>query len=123
MKSNVPKMQNGTARSEEFSYIHKPRTLEAYGKEYTIPVKTVAFSDKLDEIRAAISESGKTSDTVAAMKEGITLFIGAEETERIFPSDKVNEIDVDEILEFWFALNRELNRSQNELISRYTVKK
>lgn len=123
MKSNITNMKNGVARSGEFSYTQTPRTLNAYGKEYPIPVRTTEFSDKLDVVRELINSAKKTSETVNAMKEGIALFIGIDETERIFPNEKLNDIDVDEILGFWLALNFELSRSQNETIARYTPKK
>lgn len=124
MKAKVPtNMQNGVVNSVDFAYTRKTRTLNAYDKEYEIPVRTTEFADKLENVRTAISEAKKDSETVAAMKDGIALFIGAEETERIFPADKPGGIDVDEVIEFWLALNFELARTQNEIIARYAPKK
>lgn len=120
MKSNIS-MKNGTVKSGEFTYCRTPRVLKAYGSEYTIPVRTVEFDEKLTQAAKTISETAtmSTSETVSAIREGISLFIGAEETERIFPKDKLMETDVDEILSFWQALNYEMKQAQDELLSKY----
>lgn len=118
MKSNI-NMTNGVVKSGEFTYCRTPRVLKAYGSEYTIPVRTVEFDDKLNQATKVISETTTTPETVVAICEGISLFIGAEEVERIFPKDKIMELDVDEILGFWQALNFELKRNQNELMEKY----
>ena len=118
MKSNI-QMKNGTVKSGEFTYSRTPRVLKAYDKEYTIPVRTVEFDEKLTQAANTISETATTSETVSAIREGISLFIGEEEVERIFPKDKLMELDVDEVLSFWQALNYELREAQNELLSKY----
>lgn len=123
MKSNVPTMQNGVVKSGEFSYTRKSRTLKAYGEEFVIPVKTVEFGDKLDEIGAELAEANITSDVIHVTKKGIALFIGEEATEKLYPEEKFNELDVDEVIEFWSALNFELNRAQNERLARYAAAK
>lgn len=123
MKSNVPTMQNGIVKAGEFSYTRKSRTLKAYGEEFVIPVKTVELGDKLDEIGAELAEAKKTLEVVAVTKKGIALFIGAEAAEKIYPEEKFAELDVDEIMEFWSALNVEFNRSQNERLARYAAAK
>lgn len=118
MKSNI-NMTNGVVKSGEFSYVRQPRTLKAYGQEYPIPVRTVEFSEALESATKAIAATKNTSETVAAIRVGIAAFIGNEETERIFPAEKLGEIDVDEILAFWYALNGELKRSQETLLAKY----
>lgn len=120
MKSNIS-MKNGTVKSGEFTYSRTPRVLKAYGSEYTIPVRTVEFDEKLTQAAKTISETAtmSTSDTVLAIREGIALFIGEEEVERIFPKEKLMELDVDEIISFWQALNYELKAAQNELLAKY----
>lgn len=123
MKSNVPNMQNGIVKAGEFSYTRKSRTLKAYGEEFTIPVKTVEFGDKLDAIAAELAETKNTSDVIHVTKKGIALFIGEEATEKIYPEEKFMELDVDEVMEFWSALNFELNRSQNERLAKYAAAK
>ena len=118
MKSNI-QMKNGTVKSGEFTYCRTPRILKAYDKEYAIPVRTVEFDEKLTQAAKTISETATTSETVSAIREGIALFIGEEEVERIFPKDKLMELDVDEVLSFWQALNYELREAQNDLLSKY----
>lgn len=114
-------MQNGIVKAGEFSYTRQSRKLKAYDKEFNIPVKTVEFGDKLDEIRAEIAKQTLTSETVKSLKKGIALFIGSEAVEELYPEEKLMELESDEILGFWTALNFELNRTQNELIARYTA--
>lgn len=121
--SNIIPMQNGVVKSGEFSYTRKSRTLKAYGEEFTIPVKTVEFGDKLDAIGEELAQTTKTSEIIAVTKKGIALFIGDEATEKIFPEEKFMELDVDEVIEFWSALNFELNRAQNERLARYAAAK
>lgn len=118
MKSNI-QMKNGTVKSGEFTYSRTPRVLKAYDKEYTIPVRTVEFDEKLTQAAKTISETATTSETVSAIREGISLFIGEDEVERIFPKDKLMALDVDEVLSFWQALNYELREAQNDLLSKY----
>lgn len=118
MKSNI-QMKNGTVKSGEFTYSRTPRVLKAYDKEYAIPVRTVEFDEKLTQAANTISETATTSETVSAIREGISLFIGEDEVERIFPKDKLMELDVDEVLSFWQALNYELREAQNELLAKY----
>lgn len=113
------KLDNGVVKSGEFSYVRQPRTLKAYGQEYSIPARTVGFSGKLEDVAKKVSSAVHTSDTIMAIREGIALFIGNDEMERIFPIDSLDAIDVDEILAFWQALNFELERSQNELLAKY----
>ncbi len=121
MKANTANitMNNGTVRSGEFKYERTPRVLKAYGTEFTIPVRTVEFEEKLEQANKTISATSTASDTITAIREGIALFIGAEETERIFPKNKLMKTDVDEVLAFWQALNLELKLAQDELLAKY----
>ena len=123
MKSNTTgiTMKNGTVKSGEFTYCRTPRVLKAYDSEYAIPVRTVEFEEKLKQAVNTISgtAAASTSDAVLAIREGIALFIGEDEVERIFPKDKLMELDVDEVLSFWQALNFEFNAAQNELLAKY----
>lgn len=118
MKSNIS-MNNGAVKSGEFKYERTPRTLKAYGTEFTIPVRTVEFEENLEQAVKSISAVSKASDTISAVREGVSLFIGEEETERIFPRAEIMSIDVDEILAFWQALNYELKLVQDELLAKY----
>ena len=120
MKSTAPiTMKNGTVKSGEFRYVRTPRTLKAYDKEFTIPVRTVEFEEKLEQAGKALSECRTATETAQALREGVSLFIGEEETERIFPKEKLMEIDVDELLGFWQALNYELKLAQEEQLAKY----
>lgn len=115
MKANI---SSSTIKSGEFCYQRKSRTLKAYGQEYVIPVRTVELSEKLEDVGTKISSCTRTSETVAAILDGIAVFIGAEETTRIFGKES-KSIDVDEVLAFWKALNYELGEAQNELLAKY----
>ena len=120
MKANTPiQMKNSTVKSGEFRYVRTPRTLKAYDKEFTIPVRTVEFEEKLEQAGKALSECRTATETAQALREGVSLFIGEEETERIFPKEKLMEIDVDELLGFWQALNYELKLAQEEQLAKY----
>jgi hypothetical protein len=121
MKANTTgiRMSNGTVKSGEFTYNRTSRVLKAYGQEYVIPVRTVEFEEKIKTAVNAVSKTSASSDVVLAVREGIALFIGAEEVERIFPEEKLMDTDVDEVLGFWYALNYELNAAQNELLDKY----
>lgn len=121
MKANTANitMNNGTVRSGEFKYERTSRVLKAYGTEFTIPVRTVEFEEKLEQANKTISATSTASDTITAIREGISLFIGDEETERIFPKNKLMKTDVDEVLAFWQALNLELKLVQDGLLAKY----
>ena len=69
----------------------------------------------------AIAKTTKISDTVKEIKNGIALFIGGEEAERIFPDDNLGQIDIDEILGFWLALNYEFGCSQDNMLDEYAA--
>ena len=118
MKSNI-NMSSGVVKSGEFTYTRQPRKLKAYGKEFEIPVKTVDFADKLDEITSNTAKAAKSSDSIKEIRKGIVLFIGEEETEKIFPTEKLGDIDVDEIIGFWTALKFEQNKAGKEILARY----
>lgn len=120
MKATAPiTMKNGTVKSGEFRYVRTPRMLKAYDKEFAIPIRTVEFEEKLEQAGKTLSECRTASETAQALREGVALFVGEEETERIFPKEKLMEIDVDELLGFWQALNFELKLAQEEQLSKY----
>lgn len=121
MKSNIIPMQNGVVKAGEFSYTRKARSITAYGETFELPVKTVEFGDRLDAVREEIVVQTRTSETVRSLKKGIALFIGSEAVEKIYPNEKLMELDVDEVFGFWTALNFEFNRTQNEFLARYSA--
>lgn len=116
-------IDRGIVKAGEFSYARKPRTLKAYGQEYELPVKTIEFTDKLAAVGDTIAKISNARELVEKLKSGIALFIGEEETERIFPEKNFDNIDIDEIFGFFMALNFEISRGQNDLIARYSASK
>lgn len=95
-----------------FEYKRAAVKITAYGNEYELPVRTTEFCDRQDSIDRKIADTSKprTSAEIAeALKEGIALFLGDEETERIFPKEKIKGLDIDEITIFYnFLKDRSL---------------
>lgn len=104
----------------KFFYEKKPHTIEAYGKTYEIPTKTADVIDKLNAAGSAISSAKTTVDVVKATKDGIAVFIGVGEADRLFPDSELNSIDTDEISAFWMFLKNESNRATMEILKRYS---
>lgn len=105
----------------KFDYVRKPAVMEAYGKKYPIPTKTAVLVDGVAEINRKLMECKNTFEVVRVTKEGIGLFIGEAETNRIFSAPD-GEIDTDELSAFWFALNAESNKATKEIIEKYNPK-
>ncbi len=95
----------------KFEYNGSPRIVEAYGKTYELPKKTVSFLDKILTVGREIVYCKNTSAVVQKLKQGIAYFIGEDETERIFPAEQENTLDANELAQFWIFLNRELNQN------------
>lgn len=95
----------------KFEYNSSPRIVEAYGRVYELPKKTVSFLDKILTVGREIVYCKNTSAVVQKLKQGIAYFIGEDETERIFPDEKENTLDANELAQFWIFLNRELNQN------------
>lgn len=95
----------------KFEYNSSPRIVEAYGKVYELPKKTVGFLDKILTVGREIVYCKNTSAVVQKLKQGIAYFIGEDETERIFPAEQENTLDANELAQFWIFLNRELNQN------------
>lgn len=87
-----------------------------------MPTKTIAVVDGVAKAQKAISEAPDTAAQIKAIKQGISVFIGEEATEKIFPKDKEKEIDTDEISAFWLCLNRESNKATQAVLDKYAVK-
>ena len=102
-----------------FEYTRENYTLEAYERTYEIPTKTASLVDGINDINARLAKTTTASESVEVMREGVALFIGAEETERIFPVAKLNEIDTDELSAFWWALIAESNKATKAVIEKY----
>ena len=104
-----------------FTYKRAAVKVSAYGKEYELPVRTTEFCDKQDAIDRKIMDTSKqrtSAEVVECFREGVALFIGAEEAERIFPKAQTGDIDIDEITVFYSFLK---DRSLQNLIE-YTKK-
>lgn len=87
-----------------FEYKRAAVKITAYGKDYELPVRTTEFCDKQDSIDRDFADTTKmrTSVEIAeTLRKGIALFLGDDETERIFPIDKIQELDIDEITVFY----------------------
>lgn len=102
----------------KFEYKRANAVMEAYGKKYPIPTKTAVLVDGIAEINKKLLECKNTFEVVRVTKEGVALFIGEAETNRIFSAPD-GEIDTDELSAFWFALNAESNRATKEIIEKY----
>lgn len=102
----------------KFDYKPANAVMEAYGKKYPIPTKTAVLVDGIAGINKKLLECKNTLEVVKVTKEGIALFIGEAETNRIFSASD-GEIDTDELSAFWFALNAESNKATKEIIEKY----
>lgn len=105
---NETNTQEATAK---FEYNSSPRIVEAYGRVYELPKKTVGFLDKILTVGREIVYCKNTSAVVQKLKQCTAYFIGEDETERIFPAEKENTLDANELAQFWIFLNRELNQN------------
>lgn len=105
-----------------FRYERRNTKINAYGKDYELPVRTGEFCDRQDEIDRRIADMSKfrsTGEIIDLIKEGIALYIGAEETERIFPNENRDGIDVDEITVFYKFLKDASLRNLAEYSKKY----
>lgn len=102
----------------KFDYKPANAVMEAYGKKYPIPTKTAVLVDGIAEINKKLLECKNTFEVVRVTKEGIGLFIGEAETNRIFSAPD-GEIDTDELSAFWLALNAESNKATKDIIEKY----
>lgn len=98
--------------------------LEAYGKTYEIPPKTAYLIDEVNKINDRISKAGNSaSEQMQAVRDGIALFIGEEEAERIFPRETLlTAVNSDEMTAFWFCLNECSNRETEAVMAKYAPK-
>lgn len=99
---------------KSFDYTRKPIEIEAYGKKYTLPIKTTKFNKQLAEVVLSFKGAADVVDVAEKLKSGIALFIGKEETDRIYPN--VEDTPFDEMLKFWNFLNGAINEKEQEII-------
>lgn len=98
--------------------------LEAYGKVFEIPPKTAYLIDEIQKVTDRINaENCSTYEQVQALRDGISLFIGEEEAEKIFPRDDLlKSVNSEEITAFWFCLNQLSNKESEAVIAKYAPK-
>ncbi len=90
--------------TRNFTYARAAVKITAYDKEYELPVRTTEFCCKQDAVDRKItdtSEERDSADVAMCIREGIALYIGEEETERIFPKADIQKLDIDELNVFY----------------------
>lgn len=109
------------ASIKRFDYIRTAPVIEAYGQKYPIPTKTAALVDGVNEIQKKLADCKNTVEVVQTTKQGLALFIGENEVNRIFSAPD-NEIDTDELSALWLMFNEESNRATREIVAKYAPK-
>lgn len=109
------------ANIKKFDYIRTAPVIEAYGQKYPIPTKTAALVDGVAEIQKKLAACKNTVEVVQTTKQGLALFIGENEVNRIFSAPD-NEIDTDELSALWLMFNEESNRATREVVAKYVPK-
>lgn len=99
---------------KSFNYTRKPIEIEAYGKKYILPIKTTKFNKQLTDIVLSFKSATDIVEIAEKLKNGITLFIGKDEADRIYPN--VEDVSFDEMLKFWNFLNTAINDKEQEII-------
>ena len=109
------------ANIKKFDYIRTAPVIEAYGKKYPVPTKTAVLVDGVNDIQKRLANCKNTVEVVQVTKQGLVLFIGDEEVNRIFsvPDD---QIDTDELSALWLMFNEESNKATREVIAKYAPK-
>ena len=106
---------------KKFDYIRTASVIEAYDRKYPIPTKTAALVDGVNEIKKKLANCKNTVEVVQATKQGLALFIGEDEVNRIFTAPD-SEIDTDELSALWLMFNEESNKATREVIAKYAPK-
>lgn len=109
------------ASVKKFDYIRTAPVIEAYGQKYPIPTKTAVLVDGVNEIQKKLASCKNTVEVVQVTKQGLALFIGEDEVNRIFSAPD-DQIDTDELSALWFMFNEESNRATREVIAKYSPK-
>lgn len=109
------------ANIKKFDYIRTAPVIEAYGKKYPIPTKTAVLVDGVNDIQKKLANCKNTVEVVQVTKQGLALFIGEEEVNRIFSAPD-NQIDTDELSALWLMFNEESNKATREVVAKYAPK-
>ena len=98
--------------------------LEAYGRTFEIPTKTAYLVDEVMKIQSRIAEEGASNaKRTVAIRDGISLFIGEEAAEAIFPRETlITSANTDEMTAFWLYLNELSNRETEAVLAKYAPK-
>lgn len=101
-----------------FEFKREIETVTAYGKEYPIPTMTIGVLSRINETVGRINGSlDNTEENTKAMLDGIAVFIGEDETKRIFPS--FDTVDVNEVFAFWSTLKKVCEDNTRAVIEKY----
>lgn len=106
---------------KKFDYIRTAPVIEVKGKQYPIPTKTAVLVDGVMDIQKKLSECKNTRQIVRATKQGLAMFIGEDEVNRIFPEPD-EQIDTDELSALWLMFNEESNKATREVVAKYAPK-
>lgn len=106
-----------------FTYARTNTKVKLYDKEYELPVRTSAFCDRQDVIDRELADTSNikvTADLVNILRRGVALFIGADEAERLYPTEGQEEdIDIDEIMSCYNFLKHESLNNLKEHNEKY----
>ena len=106
---------------KKFDYIRTAPVIEVKGKQYPIPTKTAVLVDGVMDIQKKLSECKNTRQIVRTTKQGLAMFIGEDEVNRIF-SEPDEQIDTDELSALWLMFNEESNKATREVVAKYAPK-
>lgn len=115
-------MNSRTVDLYTFTYKRHAPKINAYGKEFELPVRNGDFCDRLDAVDITLAETTRrpTEEIINTLRRGIALFIGEKDAEEIFPTEGQNEnIDIDEITLFYRFLKDASLRNLAEYTKKY----
>ena len=97
-----------------FSYKRTPAVISAYGEEFVLPVRNAEFLEKLAEADKKVSSAQNIHERALALREAVSVFIGKENTDKIFPD--ADTADLDEMQAFILSLAGTVKQKSIELI-------
>ena len=105
-----------------FTYERRAPRVNAYGREFELPVRNGEFCDSLDAVEITLAETTRkpTEEIINTLRRGIALFIGEKAADEIFPKEGQNEnIDIDEMTLFYKFLKDASLRNLAEYTKKY----
>lgn len=106
---------------KKFDYVRTAPVIEVYGQKYPVPTKTAALVDGVSDIQKKFANCKNTVEVVQVTKQGLALFIGEEEVNRIFPAPD-DQIDTDALSALWLMFNEESNNATRAVVAKYAPK-